>query len=346
MKLDSIIVPASAKEPAPAPGHAGAKESLDAFLKNTVGALDGLSAGIGQVREERTVEKAKEAIGRQLLALEIASALQKQLLPRLEKWNYRLAPKAASHPYGKPDYTYTALQGNGAELALAQLPPGVFRTDTDGDEPHVPDFVMMLKALPTGPTRLFAEDVQGITFAFRTAIEDERKGADWRFIPWADVVALREAKLEVWQTFGLAKPGPAPGGGTGVRQPKAASDAQLNLVVDVLARLAANDYPSPETAFKTLVESSGWPQEWKSARSTGWKNAAEPDARALVDYMTAKSTFPAGHALAGQSVLGDFLRRLLASNKLGGRDADTLARIVVECALVPDADTYTKYYES
>jgi len=181
-----------------------------------------------------------------------------------------------------------------ADTLLAQLPPDVFATDETGYALHVSDFAKMLKAFRERQTRLFAQGIQGIAFAFRTALDDERKGADWQFIPWDDVIDLQKAKLEFWQAFAVAKPASALGSGKPPLQAKVLSNAQVNLIVGVLARHSTNDYPSPEAAFKTLVSGSNWPREWKNARLTGWKNSAEPDAHTLFDYMTAKDTFPAG----------------------------------------------------
>jgi hypothetical protein len=341
MKLDAIIS-ASEKELASAPGHVGAKAVVDNFFRNTVaGALGGLSAGIEQGREERSVERRREELCRQILKLEVAKELQEQLLPRFEAWGYRLEKGDAEHPFGKPYYTYTALQQNGIELALVQLPPEVFATDDSGNEIHVGDFSMMLKAFREKTTRMFAQGVSGITYKFSTALDDESRGADWKFIPWPDVIKLREEKLEFWQAFKLPKPSPVPN--RAIAQPKTFSDTQFELIVKVLTRFA-NDYPTSDAAFRDLVTTSGWPQEWKDQRLSGWTNAAPSDARTFLTYMMDKNTFPAGHELAGRSVLGEFLRKLLARNILGGKDADALARIVVECALVADADQFSKYY--
>ena len=47
--------------------------------------------------------------------------------------------------------------------------------------------------------------------------------------------------------------------------------------------------------------------------------------------------------MVGQSVVGDFLRNLLAT-PLGSEDASDLAHILVECQLVPDAESFRRFY--
>jgi hypothetical protein len=330
MTLDAII-PASEKE---LPASAG--RAVDAFVDLLVkqplaGALEGHA------------ERKKEEIVRKLLKLELTKELREKLLPRFAASGFQLVnERRAQHPYGTPDHMYTMLQSNSREVALVQLPPGVFDANENGYELYVSDFAHMLKAFRGRTTRLFSEGLQGVPYAFGEALDDEKRDANWLFIQWSNVVALTKGKLAVWQAFKLPNPNSVPGHATPLL--KVIGEAQLGCIVDVLTRFAINDKAGVDAAFKTLVSQSGWPNEWKNERLTGWKGVAPSDARDFVDYMMWKGTFPAGHELAGRSVLGEFLRNFLASGGLGGNDADSLGRIVVECALVPDADTFKKYY--
>jgi hypothetical protein len=336
--MSGVIVPAALSAPGAASAP-GANTAVDLIIRHAV-----LSAfnNVGQARQERSTEQAKQQVTQLLLNLEVETKLHEQLLPYMAQWNCSLVTAQATHPYGKPDYTYTALRRDGSELALVQLPPEVFARGDKGSNPYVSDFANMLKAFRGKRTRLFARDVEGLRYAFSYALNDESKGADWRFIPWPDVVAVCDAGLEYWQAFAVEQP--ASTQPVSPAKPKPPTDAQIQIVVDVLANLATNDYPSSDAAFRDLVEISDWPKRWKDQRLTGWKNTAPQDARDFVKFMTAKATFPAGHELAGQSVLGAFLRKLLERGSLGGDDTDAIAHIVVGCALVPDADSFKKYY--
>jgi hypothetical protein len=328
MNLDAII-PASEKQPAPPPEHTAAA-FLDLLLKTSVAGV----TAFGEVREERAAESKKEEIRQKILKLDVADKLEKQLLPRLPSGWHLEKGRKAEHPYGKPDYMYTALWCDGAEFALVQLPQSIFATDE-----NVLDFAKMLKAFRSKRTRLFAEGGDGIWLPFSAALDDENsRGTDWRFIPWPDVVALVRVKQEFWDAFKIPKPDRALSRAAVPR--REVNENQLGQIKDVLARLALSDYPSSDQAFRTLVGDSGWPDGWKAARLTGWTNSAQTDAGTFVEYMRMKGTFPRGHDLAGRSVLGEFLRWLLEKKALGGEDTETIARIVADCGLVSDADLH------
>lgn len=332
----AAIIPASEKEITPSPA---ARVVVDLFKRPVAVARDGFNASIGQSRAERSAEQEKQRIAEGLQTLEIEKKLREELLLRLPGPGYQLVSDFAENPVDTGKHHYTALRRNGMQAALLQLPPEVFKTDNNDKELYIGDFTMMLKAFRGKKTRLFSEGIAGITDPFQQAIDDERRGGDCRFINWTDVKLLTQAKRAFWRVFSLQDPADRQNS----RLSKALSEAELGRIAQAIARFAQHNLPV-ENAFLTLVLDSGWPKEWKDARSTGWTGNAQGDAQVFVQYMLWKGTFPAGHELVGRSVLGEFLRRFLERGALGGDDADSLARIVVEYALVPDPDTFRKYY--
>ena len=341
MSLRNIIPASEIELPAP-PARSTGATIVDLLAKNAVaGALGELNSGIERYRAEPSATLKKEEIVRNLLQLELTEDVRQKLLPQFVAPEFQLlGDRRVQHPYGTPEHRYTALQSNGTEVALVQVPSGVFDTNDSGLELYVSDFAHMLKAFRGRPARLFSHGCQGLTYSFEVALDDENRDKNWRFIQWSNVAALGEGKLAVWQAFSLSRPSAAPSHAAASQK---FDDSRVGCIVDVLARFARNEKPSVAAAFKNLVAASGWPKAWKDAR-TVWQDEPQSDARDFVEFAKAKGTFPAGHELAGRSVVGEFLRKFLASGVLGGDDADALARIVVDCALVPDADEFKKYY--
>lgn len=356
MKKFDSIVPASETQKAPSGGRAEKGTGIDSVIKNAVvGAFDGINAGIGQFQDERTADRAKAEIGKQLYKLEIPEDLQKALHPRFHAWGYQLEQGVAKHPFGKPDYTYTALRCEDAEIALAHLPAGVFATEETGYAPYVSDFAKMLKAFRERRTRLFADGIQGITFAFRTAIDDERKGADWQFIPWNDVIDLQKANIEFWQAFGIVKPALASDRGKPVVEAKAFSNSLLTTngsdnpvapgpqtpemkqkdidrLVNLLARKALSAPPEVGVRgyFRNLLMSAELPSAFKEQRGD-WTGDARFNAVELVNWALNKGTNPRNR---NYSTLGSILMPQFADSGL--EQAATLASLIVAYALCHD----------
>jgi hypothetical protein len=333
------IIPAAEKQAAPSAEQA-ASIVVELFKRPVVAVTN----NIVQIRAERSADLAKQKIVDDLQKLRVERELEAMLSTRFGVPDYRLDSDSVDHPYGTMKYQYTALRRNGVEAALLQLPPSVFDIDDDYKELYIGDFTMMLKAFRKKKARMFSKGKEGITDPFIQAMTDESQGADWRFINWVDIILLTQAKREFWRVFSL--PDPISVENHTGSQPKKIPIDRLNLVEEVLMRHAqslANQTPVSQT-FGNWVTTSGWPDEWVKERSTGWHNVAPTDAHDFVEYMRVKGTFPAGHSLAGRSVLGEFLRKVLVT--VGGDDGYILAQIVVEYTLVPDADAFKKYYTS
>lgn len=341
MKLPEILPAADIEAEVEAAGGAVSQVLVEILRKTSLaGAVRGVSE-FGQARQEQAAQLSKQEMTRQLQLLEVAAPLQARLLPLIQKWGCQLESAVGKHPLELPDCHYTLLRCNGSQTALVQLPPAVFATDGSKYPPHLPEFVLMIKAFRGLQTRFFAAGVEAAGFRFTAAFEDESRGADWKFIAWADITEMGNATLEYWSGFVLAKPGAgASGSQRSVTRPKVLDKAQLDIIVDALQRLITSSYASVEIGYRNLILDSEWPPEWKTARL---QVLATTDAASLVMFMQAKGTFPAGHALPGHGVLGAFLARLLDRSMFGGDDANELARILVDRTLIPNADDYKHF---
>ena len=289
-------------------------------------------------REERE-ETGSQNLKLQLAKLVIDEDLERRLQVSIEEFGIRLETSTATHPYGG-QAEYTAMRGTSVDIALVQLPKVLFRTER-GEAPYASNFVYTLQAFRDRTMRLFAEDTVGLINPFDSALEDQSRGADWRFIPWPNLDQFRAGRLEFWQALKMPRPSLNQIADSRT-SPIGASERRR--IIEVIASVAVNDYPTSRDAFRSFVRDSNWPDAWKQNIVSGWSNNAKTDAERFVDYMIDKGTYPSGHKLSGRSVLGESLRLFLTSAPLGGEQADRLARIIVEQRLVPDAEGIKSYY--
>src|SRR5688572_18568636 len=96
------IVPASVTESTTA-GSTMAKEAIGAIIR-TGAAITGLQS------RDNPPESPEERIRGELLNLELVDSLRAGLQPRLQVTGFRVERGVAAHPYGKPDYAYSALR--------------------------------------------------------------------------------------------------------------------------------------------------------------------------------------------------------------------------------------------
>jgi hypothetical protein len=318
---------------------------LDLLKRRVEAVQDGIGPNVAQGRAERSAEQEKQFVVEELQKLELNRHLQDQLLPLLKATGCRLESDGLEHPYGGCHYKFSTLHYDGAQAALLQVPPLVFKKDKQKKEIYIHEFAYMLTAFRGNRirVRMLSENIGSLAGECRLAFEDVPNGTDWRFVGWEDVESWRQNLLAFWPMFSLRKPSGVVG--KAGSPPKKVPPEALGRVEDVLTRYAqslANVTPVSQT-FGNWVTRSGWPDEWVRERSTGWKDTAPAGAHDFVEYMVAKGTFPVGHSLAGSSVLGEFLRKILEGVKVGGEDGEMLAGIIVEYRLVPDADMFKKY---
>ena len=254
MSLEALIQPGE-REAEPQRNLTAAAAFVD-FVKTPLAGI----AGIEHARAEPSAERKKEEITRTLQQLGLDHELLEKLRPALVSEGFQILNQCrAMHPYKTSEHVYTGLQNGESQIALIQLPEVVFTRTEAGYEPYVSDFAHMLKAFRNRPLRLFSEKLQGTTYSFQTAFDDEKKDANWRIVNWSNVVDLCAGRLTVLEAFSLSKPSVA------ASEPKAV-DGQLAIVVRVVQGYATY-MPGGSTteALKTLVAELGWPTKWKDA---------------------------------------------------------------------------------
>jgi hypothetical protein len=268
-----------------------------------------------------------------LLKLDLPDDLATALKAPLDAAGFRFEADTVSDPGGRCR-SITVLTDGGVRLFIAFIPRWVL------DDPSNVDNVGYLGAAFVEGSRVYIlsdGDIKptfAMVFQSWTRLKVETKVVNWSWFQGFADMSPTDQRNAIELSFDV-KLTPASRSARATISIDDLSQAERELIQELLASRGANAGIGEKEYFKGFVNKMGLPEDWREEIADVWVGDAGNDAGKLVNWAFEKGWFPQAHEKREFSVIGVVLWQL-AGDEVGAQ-GDEVVRITLKHELIADS---------